>query len=135
MGLETIEAAIINKIKTSVPDFAIVKGYQGEFERPEVLKLPAALVIYGKGKYKRANRILDKTGHWTVMVAAHGMKGTPKRTHNIYRLLDLLTEALWDFSPADGVGAMELADDDSLISSQTIIVFAQDYIIKERLSF
>jgi len=132
MSISEIEDAIVNRLVEKVAEVKTVKGYEGEFAEIKVLKRPAALVVYEKGEYERRNLSLLRRSVWTILVVAEGLQGD-KRRQGAYELLEKVREALWDFSPGEGCGVLELKKESLLRSLPNLVVFAQDYELKERI--
>ncbi len=126
-----IEQSIVDAIKQTGAFFA-VKGYQGEFSRADAIKMPSAFVVYEKGEYERRNRITERISRWNIIIATTSAK-RQKAKDEMYDLLEVVRNAMENFSACDSCGNFELKEEGLLEVNEMLMVFTQIYQLKERM--
>ncbi len=95
--LREFEQAIIDRIKSEVPEFLTVKGYEGDFVKEtyeEILGLmPCALVSYEASDFERVNKFQPRIMRWTIIIGVESFEKDEAR-QRVYELLEKTKAAL-----------------------------------------
>ena len=128
-----IEQGIIKKIKT-IPDFKIVKGYEGDFEKGTLTELlglmPCALVVYENSDMERANKRKIRKMRWTIFIGTKSFKKGAARPQ-VYDLLRKVENCL-DQQKIDEIemNLFEITRERFFFKDNQMVVYEQNYETK-----
>ena len=129
-----IEKAIIDKVKTAVPELRTVKGYEGDFNKNTLMELlgltPFALVVYEGSDLERHNTRKVRKMKWTIFIGAKSVKKGIARPQ-VYELLEKLENCLDQYQVAgSGTTPLEIRAERFFYRDSQLVVYEQSYITK-----